>query len=118
MVNSVARTLENNQLTQKIDDYRKNLEKMLEQRTMKLRAAMNRIESTYDETLEALGAALDLRDTETAGHSRRVSLYCLEIARAMGIGREQLRQIARGSYLHDIGKIGIPDSILLKPGKL
>ena len=118
VVMSVARALENKRLAQKIEDYRKNLEKMVEQRTMQLRAAMNRIESTYDETLEALGAALDLRDTETAGHSRRVSLYCLEIARAMGIGREQLRQIARGSYLHDIGKIGIPDSILLKPGKL
>ena len=94
VVMSVARALENKRLAQKIEDYRKNLEKMVEQRTMQLRAAMNRIESTYDETLEALGAALDLRDTETAGHSRRVSLYCLEIARAMGIGREQLRQIA------------------------
>jgi putative nucleotidyltransferase with HDIG domain len=79
---------------------------------------MKRIELTYDATLEALGAALDLRDTDTAGHSRRVSLYCLEIARPMGCSNEQLKEIARGAYLHDIGKIGIPDAILLKPGKL
>ena len=118
VVVSVARALENQRLSREIEEYRKNLEKMVEQRTKQLQAATKRIESTYDETLEALGAALDLRDTETEGHSRRVSRYCLEIARAMGLSPEQLRQIARGSYLHDIGKIGIPDSILLKPGKL
>src|SRR5947207_5394438 len=68
VVMSVARALENKRLAQKIEDYRKNLEKMVKQRTMQLRAAMNRIESTYDETLEALGAALDLRDPEPGGH--------------------------------------------------
>jgi putative nucleotidyltransferase with HDIG domain len=91
---------------------------MVEQRTRQLQAAMRRIELTYDETLEALGAALDLRDTETAGHSERVSRYALALAKAMGCSNDQLKQIRRGSYLHDIGKIGIPDSILLKEGKL
>jgi putative nucleotidyltransferase with HDIG domain len=91
---------------------------MVEQRTRQLQAAMRRIELTYDETLEALGAALDLRDTETAGHSERVSRYALTLARAIGCTDERLKQIRRGSYLHDIGKIGIPDSILLKEGKL
>jgi HD-GYP domain-containing protein (c-di-GMP phosphodiesterase class II) len=91
---------------------------MVEQRTKQLQTAMKRIEHTYDETLEALGAALDLRDTETEGHSRRVSRYCFEMAKAMGCTAEQLKQIARGSYLHDIGKIGIPDAILLKPARL
>jgi putative nucleotidyltransferase with HDIG domain len=81
-------------------------------------AATNRVERTYDETLEALGAALDLRDNETAGHSHRVTRYCLELAKAMGCSREQLKHIERGAYLHDIGKIGTPDAILLKPGKL
>jgi HD-GYP domain-containing protein (c-di-GMP phosphodiesterase class II) len=79
---------------------------------------MRRIEMTYDETLEALGAALDLRDTETAGHSKRVSGYCLEMATALQRPPDELRHIMRGSYLHDIGKIGIPDAILLKEGKL
>jgi putative nucleotidyltransferase with HDIG domain len=81
-------------------------------------AATTRVELTYDDTLEALGGALDLRDNETAGHSHRVTRYCLELARRMGCSGEQLKHIERGAYLHDIGKIGTPDAILLKPGKL
>jgi putative nucleotidyltransferase with HDIG domain len=79
---------------------------------------MRKIEMTYDETLEALAGALDLRDNETAGHSERVTFYCLEIAKRLNFPDDELRQLERGAYLHDIGKIGIPDSILLKPSKL
>ena len=118
VLSSVQRALERKRLERQVEDYRHNLEKMVEQRTRQFQAALKRIELTYDETLEALGAALDLRDNETAGHSQRVSRYCLEMAQAMGISAERLKHIARGSYLHDIGKIGIPDAILLKPGKL
>jgi response regulator RpfG family c-di-GMP phosphodiesterase len=114
----VERALTKKRLEIELENYRKNLEEMVGQRTKQLQAAMKRIELTYDETLEALGAALDLRDNETGGHSRRVSLYCLEMSRAYGCSAEELKQIARGAYLHDIGKIGIPDAILLKPGKL
>jgi putative nucleotidyltransferase with HDIG domain len=81
-------------------------------------AATNRLELSYDDTLGALGAALDLRDNETAGHSHRVTRYCLELAKRIGCSGEQLKHIERGAYLHDIGKIGTPDAILLKPGKL
>ena len=118
LVASVGRALAQKGLKLEVEKYRESLEEMVDQRTKQLQTAMKRIELTYDETLEALGAALDLRDNETGGHSRRVSLYCLEMARAYGCTPEQLKQIARGSYMHDIGKIGIPDSILLKPGKL
>lgn len=117
-VESVRRALQKKYMESELEKYRHQLEEMVEQRTHQLQVAMKRIESAYDETLEALGAALDLRDTETAGHSRRVSLYSLEIARAVGCTNEQLKTIARGSYLHDIGKIGIPDAVLLKQGKL
>lgn len=117
-VESVRRALRKKHMEAELEAYRHQLEEMVEQRTHQLQVAMKRIERAYDETLEALGAALDLRDTETAGHSRRVSLYCLEIARAIGCTSEQLKIIARGAYLHDIGKIGIPDSILLKQAKL
>jgi putative nucleotidyltransferase with HDIG domain len=117
-VESVRRALRKKFMEAELETYRHQLEEMVERRTHQLQLAMKRIERAYDETLEALGAALDLRDTETAGHSRRVSLYCLEIARAMGCTNEQLKTIARGAYLHDIGKIGIPDSVLLKQGKL
>lgn len=114
----IRRALERKDLEREVENYRRNLEAMVKQRTRQYQAALKRIELTYDETLEALGAALDLRDNETAGHSQRVSRYCIEIAQAMRVDAERLKHIERGSYLHDIGKIGIPDSILLKPGKL
>jgi cyclic di-GMP phosphodiesterase len=115
---AVERALEKKRLELEVEMYRNHLEKMVEVRTKQLQAALNRVELTYDDTLQALGAALDLRDAETEGHSRRVSLYALEIARSLKCSSESLLQIARGSYLHDIGKIGIPDAILRKPGKL
>ena len=118
LVASVERALSKKRLELEVEKYRESLERVVSQRTAQLQAAMKRIELTYDDTLEALGAALDLRDNETGGHSRRVSLYCLEMAPSFGCTPEQLKQIARGAYMHDIGKIGIPDSILLKPGKL
>ncbi len=93
-------------------------ETALQENTHDHEAALRLIELTYDETLRALGAALDLRDTETAGHSERVTRYSLQIARAMNYSSEELTQLARGAYLHDIGKIGIPDSILRKEGPL
>ncbi len=71
-----------------------------------------------DELLEVLGVALDFRDNETAGHARRVARYSFEIAKAIGCSSEQLVQMNRGAYLHDLGKIAIPDGILLKKGKL
>ncbi len=118
VVASLERALEKRKLEIEVENYRQRLEAMVEQRTRQLETAMKRVEHTYDDTLEALGAALDLRDNETAGHSRRVTRYCREMARAMGRKGDELNQIMRGAYLHDIGKIGIPDSILLKPAKL
>jgi response regulator RpfG family c-di-GMP phosphodiesterase len=118
LVGSVGRALAVKRMELELEGYRTQLEEKVESRTRQLEAAMRRIEMTYDETLQALGAALDLRDTETAGHSQRVSRYCLEMATAMGRPKEELTHILRGSYLHDIGKIGIPDAILRKEGKL
>lgn len=73
---------------------------------------------SYDRTLDALAFALDARDKETIGHSRRVVLYTLALAREMGVSNAFLPTLQRGALLHDIGKIGIPDAILLKPGPL
>ena len=115
---AIERALEKKRLELEVEAYRDRLEEMVKQRTMQLQAALSRVEQTYDDTLQALGAALDLRDSETEGHSRRVSLSCLEVAKLFDCTADELLQIVRGSYLHDIGKIGIPDAILLKPGKL
>jgi PAS domain S-box-containing protein len=72
----------------------------------------------YDETIEGWSRALDLRDKETEGHSQRVTELTLRIAQSMGISEAAQTHIRRGALLHDIGKMGIPDKILLKPSPL
>jgi putative nucleotidyltransferase with HDIG domain len=72
----------------------------------------------YDTTLEGWSRALDLRDRDTEGHTRRVAELTVRLARAVGVREADLVHIWRGALLHDIGKIGIPDSILHKPGPL
>jgi PAS domain S-box-containing protein/putative nucleotidyltransferase with HDIG domain len=72
----------------------------------------------YEDTIDGWSRALDLRDEETHGHSLRVTDLTLELARRMGVPEEQLVHIRRGALLHDIGKMGVPDKILLKPGPL
>ncbi len=72
----------------------------------------------YDATIEGWSRALDLRDRETEGHTLRVTEMAIKLARAMGMGDDALVQVRRGGLLHDIGTMGVPDSILLKPDKL
>ncbi|HUY15180.1 MAG TPA: HD domain-containing phosphohydrolase [Terriglobia bacterium] len=114
----VRRALEKRRIELELENYQKRLEEIVEERTGQLVQALWRIETNYDETLAALGAALDLRDSGTAGHSSRVTRYSILLAEEMGWSKELLRELTRGAYLHDIGKIGIPDGILLKRGKL
>jgi putative nucleotidyltransferase with HDIG domain len=115
---TVSRALENRRLKLENRTYQSNLESLVEARTDQLQAAMSSLERSYDITLEALGDALDLKDAETEGHSRRVTAFTIAIAKAMGLPHEQIPIIARGAFLHDIGKMAIPDEILRKPGKL
>lgn len=114
----VGRALERRRLIEENRRYQLHLEQLVADRTRRLEEALEKLERSYDITLEALGSALDLKDAETEGHSRRVTAFTIAIARAMGIGGEQIKNTARGAYLHDIGKMAIPDSILLKPGPL
>jgi len=115
---SLTRALHVKRLEQEVENYRHHLEEIVSEQTQQLREALRQIERSYDQTLEVLGAAIDLRDSPTAGHSRRVFLYSLEIARAMGGLESQMRNIAMGAWLHDIGKLAVSDAILLKPGPL
>lgn len=118
VIAGVARAVEKMRMEQELENYRQHLEQMVAERTEQVESAMRQVENTYDATLQALGAALDMRATEVAGHSLRVSRYSEEIARRMGYEGEGLRNILRGAFLHDIGKLGIPDAILLKNGRL
>lgn len=72
----------------------------------------------YDRTIEGWAYALDLRDEETVGHSKRVTEMTVRLARQLGVPEAEIIHIQRGALLHDIGKMGVPDNILLKPGKL
>ncbi|HYK37665.1 HD domain-containing phosphohydrolase [Alloacidobacterium sp.] len=115
---TVRRALEHRRLAQQNSMYQSNLEQLVAARTDMLRQAISDLERSYDITLEALGDALDLKDAETEGHSKRVTGYTVALARAMGLSPTDIRTIARGAFLHDIGKMAIPDAILLKPGRL
>lgn len=115
---SVRRALEHRRLVMDNRTYQNDLEMLVAERTQQLSIALQDLEQSYDYTLEALGGALDAKDAETEGHCQRVTAFTITIARSMGVDKAQLRHIARGAFLHDIGKMGVPDSILTKPGPL
>ncbi len=118
LLGTVERALEHRNVLEESHNYQQSLEQMVRARTEMLRHAMEDLEHSYDVTLEALGDALDLKDSETEGHSKRVTAYTIALARAMDIAPAEIKVIARGAFLHDIGKMAIPDEILRKPGKL
>jgi putative nucleotidyltransferase with HDIG domain len=115
---SVRRALEHRSLTLENRAYQSDLEHLVAERTQQLSIALQDLEQSYDYTLEALGGALDAKDAETEGHCQRVTAFTITIAKAMKVDKALLRQIARGAFLHDIGKMGVPDHILRKPGPL
>jgi putative two-component system response regulator len=114
----VKRALEHHDLVVAKQRYENHLEELVEQRTAELDRALNSLEGAYRSTLKALTAALETRDSETHGHSERVVTYSLRLGREYGLNSDQMKSLEFGSLLHDIGKIGVPDSILRKPAKL
>ncbi len=116
---TVQRALEHGTMTRQLKKYQRNLEQQVAERTRELAAALERINHTYNETILALGSALETRDIETQEHGMRVARFSHYMASTIGIrDPRQLRDIQLGAYLHDIGKIGVPDAILRKPGSL
>ncbi len=83
-----------------------------------LQHSNNELTQAYDATIQGWSRALDLRDKETEGHTQRVTNLTIKLARQFGLSENELVHIRRGALLHDIGKMGVPDGILLKPGKL
>jgi putative nucleotidyltransferase with HDIG domain len=114
----VKRALEHQELIIAKERYEGHLEELVEQRTGELDDALNSLENAYRSTLKALTAALETRDQETHGHSERVVTYSMRLGREYGIDTHRIKALEFGSLLHDIGKIGVPDSILRKPAKL
>lgn len=83
-----------------------------------LTEVLAKLEQAYDNVLEAFGSSLGLRDAETEGHSQRVTAFSLSIGKRVPVPNDYLPVLARSAFLHDIGKIAIPDAILRKPGAL
>src|SRR6185437_5327559 len=118
LMESIKKAIEYRRLKIQNDYFRHHLEQLITARTRMLQQTMQQLEQPDDVTLEALGNALDLKDAEAEGHSKRVTAYTLALGRAIGLNEPQLRIVGRGAFLHDIGKMAIPDAILRKPGKL
>jgi putative nucleotidyltransferase with HDIG domain len=122
---AVARGLRHHWLLKANQQYEHHLEHLVDLRTNELTIANTNLNSTleklylnYRATLRALAAALEARDVETKGHSERVVGYCLRLGKQIGLNDRQLITLENGALLHDIGKIGVPDGILLKRGAL
>ena len=118
LVTSVRHALERQRLARELKAHQDHLEYQVESRTAELKETVSRLETTYRQTLFALGAALETRDWETEAHAFRVMLYGKTLVAKVNPPGLNIRATEFGLYLHDIGKIGIPDSILKKKGTL
>ena len=118
LLRTVHRALNHRQSMQESNRRQQSLEQVVRAKTDVLGGETEDLDHSYDVVLEALNDALELRDSETEGHSKRVTAYTVALALALGIAPAEIRMIARGAILHDIGKMAIPDEILRKPGKL
>ena len=103
---------------ERLQSYSRALETLVRTKTDELRRSSRRMEEVQDMTVTSLGAALNLKDHETADHCARVSQNSVRLGRRLQLSEFELRNLRWGAYLHDIGKIGIHESILLKPGAL
>jgi putative two-component system response regulator len=118
MVLSVKKALERKRLEEEIESYHKGLEKLVEERTSKLQQAYRILKEAHLDSVKVLAGAIDAKDPYTRGHSDRVSKMSLKIAKNLGFSEERLEVLEYGALLHDIGKIGIKDEVLQKPGAL
>jgi len=118
LIRAIERALARRRIELARKRYQKRLERKVRDRTGELRMALRNIQATYETTLLALVRALDAREHETSDHSQRVVSYTEAIGQRLGLGGPELEEIGRGALLHDIGKIGVSDAVLLKPARL
>jgi cyclic di-GMP phosphodiesterase len=115
---SVKRALEQKKMEEELESYHRSLKKLVEERTEKLQQAYLTLKKAYLDSVKVLAEAIDAKDTYTRGHSDRVRRMSLQIAVSLGFTEERREVLEYGALLHDIGKIGIEDEILRKPGPL
>jgi len=118
VVLSVKKALEKKRLEEEVDSYHKNLERLVEERTTRLQQAYRTLKKAYLDSVKVLAEAIDAKDPYTRGHSDRVRRMSLRIGASLGFTEEKMEILEYGALLHDIGKIGIKDEILHKPGTL
>jgi putative nucleotidyltransferase with HDIG domain len=114
----VDRAIEEWRSRRRLQGQARMLETLVRMKTDELSRSSRQIDEVHDATVLALGAALCLKDSETADHCERVSENCVKLGALHGLSPFELRNLRWGAYLHDVGKIGVPESILLKPGPL
>lgn len=102
----------------RLEELNTELEAKVEEQTREVRAKHLELRTAYVETVRALAEAVDAKDSYTRGHSERVGIYSTRIARELGCSRKFIERIYLAGLLHDIGKIGVPDAVISKPGKL
>jgi HD-GYP domain-containing protein (c-di-GMP phosphodiesterase class II) len=115
---AIERGLKHYQIKSEKQYFQNKLEKLISERESSLHNAKKEFETSYQLTLKALVQALETRDYETLGHSERVVTFSLRLGHEIGLSENELHHLELGAVLHDIGKIGVPDSILRKPAKL
>ncbi|MEW6721205.1 MAG: HD domain-containing phosphohydrolase [Thermodesulfobacteriota bacterium] len=118
LAHSMNRAIDFCRLKRLEKDYTRMLEQSLEERTRELKEALEKVQSASREIVERLAGVAEYRDTDTGKHIKRIGLYSRTIAEGLGMPGEFVEAISFASILHDIGKVGIPDSILLKQGPL
>lgn len=118
LVAMLDRAVEYRRLVRENKRYQLQLENRVREQNAALILALEEVKESYQFTLEAMAAMLDAREQKTGEHSKRVAEMALVLAREMGVSPEEVQTIKTGALLHDIGKIAVPDSILLKPGAL
>lgn len=118
LIHSIEKAIKYSGLLQIEKNYKKMLEDTVQKRTKELADALRMVENMTTEVIMRLTAVAEYRDTDTGAHISRVGLYSNKIAKSLDLPREFVEAITFTSSMHDIGKIGIPDNILLKPGPL
>jgi putative two-component system response regulator len=118
LIHTLEKGIQYRKLRQLERNYRQELEQKVDQRTMELHDALKMVTSMSRELISRLTAATELRDEDTGRHLARIGLYTRALALQMGMDEGRVETLRLASTMHDVGKIGVPDAILLKPGKL